>query len=92
MIHWELCKKIKFHHTNKWGKYKPDCSRILRDFEIQMDHPLPTRRPDLVLSNKKKETCHLVDFVIPADHSEVTEGEKQDKYLDFTRGLKRCRT
>ena len=27
--------------------------KILRDFEIQIDHPTPVRRPDLVLTKKK---------------------------------------
>ena len=35
---------------------------------MQTDHLIPARRPYLVLINKKKRTCHLVDFAIPADH------------------------
>ena len=27
-----------------------------------MDHPIPTRKPDLMSINKKKSICHLVDF------------------------------
>ena len=42
--------------------------KILSDFDIQMDHYIPTRRPDLVLINKKKRTCHLMDFAVPMDH------------------------
>ena len=37
-------------------------------FEIQMDHLMPARKPDLVLINKKKRICHQVDFGISADH------------------------
>ena len=29
--------------------------KILRDFEIQTDHLIPARRPDIVLINKEKE-------------------------------------
>ena len=32
-----------------------------------MDHQIEARRPDLVLINKKKKTCDLVDFAILAD-------------------------
>ena len=32
------------------------------------DDPISTRRLHLVLINKKKRTCHLIDFVIPVDH------------------------
>ena len=42
--------------------------KILWDFEITTDHPIPARTPDLVLINKKKKTCQLVDFAVPADH------------------------
>ena len=42
--------------------------KILWDFEIQTDHLITARRPDLVLINKKKRTCHFVDFAVPADH------------------------
>ena len=24
VIHWQLCKKFKFDHTNKWYMYKPE--------------------------------------------------------------------
>ena len=40
----------------------------LWDLEIQTDHPIPDKRPDLVLINKKKRTCHLKDFAVPPDH------------------------
>ena len=29
--------------------------KIHGDFEIQIDHPIPTRRPNLVFINKKKK-------------------------------------
>ena len=41
VIHWELCKKLKFHHTNKWYMHKAESVlengmyKIFRDFEIQ---------------------------------------------------------
>ena len=43
-IHWGLCKKLEFEHTNKWYMYKPESvlenetHKSLCDFEIQMDH------------------------------------------------------
>ena len=44
MIHWELCKKFKFDHMNRWYMHNPESvlknetHKILYDFEIQMDH------------------------------------------------------
>ena len=61
VIHWEMCKKFKFHHTNKWYMHNPaavlenDIHKLLWDIDIQMDHLISARRPDLIVINKKKE-------------------------------------
>ena len=63
MIHWDLRKKFRFDHTNKWYMYNSESvlenemHKILWDFEIQTDHLISARRPDLVIvnNNKKKE-------------------------------------
>ena len=62
VIHWKLCKKLKFDHTNKWSMYNtepvPENERhkILWDFEIQTDHLISARRPDLIIIiNQKKK-------------------------------------
>ena len=61
--------------------------KILWDFEIQTDHLISVRRPDLVI---KKRTCRIVEFAIPADHRvKLKESEKRDKYLDLARELKK---
>ena len=37
---------------------------------------------------KKKRTCRLVDFAVPADNRvKIKESEKRDKYLDHAREL-----
>ena len=52
---------------------------ILMDFEIQTDHLISARRPDLMVVNKKKN-CRTVDFAVPADHRvKLKESEKRDK-------------
>ena len=61
VIHWKLCQKFKFDHTNKWYKPHPESvlenvtHKILWDFEIQTDHLISARRPNLVIINKKKK-------------------------------------
>ena len=61
------------------------------DFNIQMDHLIPARKPDLIIIiNQKKRTCKIVYFAVPADHRiKLKECEKKDKYLDLTRELKK---
>ena len=67
-----------------------DTHRLLWDFGIHTDHLISARRPGLVIINKKKRTCKVVDFAVPADHKiKLKECEKRDKYLDLARELKK---
>ena len=97
VIHWELCKKMKFDHTTKWYMHKPESvlenepHKILWNFEIQTHYLIPARRPDLVIIKKKGRTCCIVNFAIPADHRvKIKESIKRDKYLDHARELKKA--
>ena len=90
-----MYKKLKFHHTNKWYMNNPapvlenNTHKLLWDFDIQTDHLISARRPDLIIINKKW-TCKIVDFAVPADYRiKLKECEKKDKYLDFARELKK---
>ena len=66
-----------------------DTRKLLWDFDIQTDHLILVRRPDLNTNQQKKRTCKIVDFAVPADHRlKLKESEKKDKYLDLARGLK----
>ena len=63
VIDWELCKKLKFDHINKWYMYKPESIRenekheILLDFEMKTDHRFQKIRPSF--NQQEKKTCHL---------------------------------
>ena len=54
---------------------------------INMNHLISVGRADLIIINKKKRTCKIVDFAVPADHR--IECEKKDKYLNGARELKK---
>ena len=47
VIYWEMWKKFKFDHTNKWYMHNPvpvlekDTHKLLWDFNIQMDNLIP---------------------------------------------------
>ena len=98
VIHWEMCKKFKFDHANKWYMHNPapvlenDTHKRLWDFNIQTDHLISVRRPDLIIINKKqkKKICKIVDFAVPPEHRiKLKECEKRDKYLDLAWKLKK---
>ena len=61
VIHWEMCKKSKFDHANKWYMHNPaavlenDTHKLQGDFDIQTDHLISARRPDLITINKTKK-------------------------------------
>ena len=65
VIHWEMCKKYKFDHTNKWYMHNPapvlenDTHKLLWDFDIHIDHLISARRPDLMIINKKRKKENL---------------------------------
>ena len=61
---------------------------MLWDFEVQTDHHIEARRPDLIIVDKERNTCQIVDFAIPGDHRvETKEKEKREKYQDLAREL-----
>ena len=67
-----------------------DSHKLLWDFNIQTDHLILARRPDLIVINKIKSICKIVDFAVSADHRiNMKESEKKDKYLDLARELKK---
>ena len=71
VIHWELCKKLKFDQTTEWYRHnrasvhENETHKLKWDFEIQTDHLISVRRPDLVIVNKKRRTCRTMDLAVP---------------------------
>ena len=61
VFHWEMCKKFEFDHTSKWYMHNPASvqqrvtHKLLWEFDIQTDHLISVRRPDLMIINKKKK-------------------------------------
>ena len=87
MIYWELCKRLKFEHTEKSYMHKQkytlenEISTILSDIKIQTDQLIPARLPDLILLSKKKRNCYLMGFAVSADHREkIKESRMINKY------------
>ena len=60
VIHWEMCKKLKFDHTKRWYMHNPvpvlenATHKILWGFNIQTDKPNPGQKTGFN-NNKKKE-------------------------------------
>ena len=58
-------KKFRFDHTKKWHMHNPalvlenDTHKLLGNFDIQTDHLISGRRPDLMIINKKRKSAKL---------------------------------
>ena len=65
--------------------------KLLWDFDIQTGHLISARNPDLIIINKKKSTCKIVDFAVSADHRIKLKESEKDKYFDLARELKKLR-
>ena len=95
-IHWEVCRKFGIEVSKKWYQYEPETvvenenSKILWDMNIQTDHVIEARRPDMVVIDKAKNHCQIIDFAVPYDSRvEQKELEKKEKYQDLARELKK---
>ena len=54
---------------------------MLRNQAVNADREVTANRPDIIIKNKKENTCTLIDVTIPADRNAVQkEAEKKLKY------------
>ena len=96
IVHWKLARKCNFEAGDKWYEHEPESVlenedyKILWDFSIQTDPVIEARRPDLVVVDKKRRTCKIIDFAIPGT-SRIDEKEKEkiEKYQDLRRELQK---
>ena len=55
-----------------------------------LKHLISARRPDVIIIKKKQRSCKIVDFACLADQIvELKGSEKNDKFLDLTKELKK---
>ena len=105
-IHWKLCKKHALERKERWYNHNPDGTaenndvKLLWDINIQCDHVIEARRPDIVIIDKRRQNRTIVDCIsttalfclllsittIPADgRAHEKEREKVDKYHELQR-------
>ena len=66
-----------------------DDVKLLWDFNIQTDHEITARRPDILIVKKKEATATIIDISVPGDtRIKDTEHEKILKYQDLKREIK----
>ena len=67
-----------------------DSWKILWHVTIQADHAIDTRRSDMVIIEKTKNECKIIDFACPFDsRNEEREKDKMKGYNNLKRELKK---
>ena len=70
IVHLELCQKFGLVGNVKWYNHKPasavenDRVKIMWDFNIQTDHVIQYRRPDIDVLYKNERKCDLIDMCL----------------------------
>ena len=85
IIHWDMYKEKGVEVSSKFLAGV----KILWDFNIQTDHIIEHRRPDVVVLDDKANSHHLVDIAVPADSRVDAKEEKIQKYQDLARELRK---
>ena len=95
-VHWEVSKQCGFVVKEKWYEHEPNAVsenndfHSLWDFEVQTDHEIEARRPDIIVTDKKNNICKIIDFALPFDSRvDSKEVEKIEKYQDLARELRK---
>ena len=91
-----LCRKYGLAASERWYEHQPetvtdnDSCKLLWDFSIQTDYVIQARRPDVILIDKEKKECKIIDFAIPYDSRvNAKEMEKIEKYQVLTREVQK---
>lgn len=86
-IHHAICKNFAFQTCAKWHTHKPKEVILSKNVEIiwdsvlSTDRPYAFNRPDIVVRDKYKKKCFIIDIACPNDINVVhKEQEKITKY------------
>ena len=69
-----------------WAQARNDKRKVLWDFTVQMDHEIYGRRPDVIVAQKKKNICRIINFAFLYDgRLDTKELEKAENHQDLAR-------
>ena len=73
IIHWALCRLYELDRADKWFEQQPssvletDRTKVLWNFNVQCDHIIEAKRPDIVVVEKEEKVYKIIDISIPGD-------------------------
>jgi hypothetical protein len=96
LLHKNICDDFGIPTTKRYWMHEPTAVtetedvKILWDFEIQTDHHITARRPDIIVVDKKKKETLIIDVAVPEDRNICDkEKEKITKYQDLRLEIKK---
>ena len=96
IVHLKLCQKFGLVGEVNWYNHisgsvvENGGVKISWDLDIQTDHVIQHRSPDIVVLYKSEKRCHLTDIGVPGDKSiELKEQEKVDNYSKLRQEVKK---
>ena len=89
-LHWKICRHYSISTPSNWYEDHPDPVTegkdvsILCNFPIHTDRTIQANRPDIVIKDKRNDTCLLIDMSVPSDNNVAAKVfEKLSKYKDL---------
>ncbi|XP_066930550.1 uncharacterized protein [Clytia hemisphaerica] len=96
-LHWCICKHYGVETgASFWYEHHPAAGVesknviILWDFPINTDRAIKANRTDMVVKDRKKRTCLLIDMSVPSDRNvSVKMFDELSKYKDLEIEIKK---
>ena len=92
----ELCQKfdlvdeVKLYNHKAASVVENGRVKILWGFNIQTDHAIQHRMPDITVLYKNERKCHFIDISVPGDkRTELKEQKKIDNYIELREDVKK---
>ena len=85
-----LDKQLPYYQYNPESVQENNNAKLYWDKDIRTDKTIEHNRPDIVLVDKKKRECFLIDVAVPLVHKlEETYQVKKQKYTDLAYEIKK---
>ena len=74
-LHWKICRHYSISTPSNWYEHHPDSVTdgqdvsILWDFPIHTDRTIQANGPDIVIKDKRNNTCLPIDMSVPSDNN-----------------------
>ena len=89
-LHWTVLQNYGFQVEKRWYEHQPQKIvegkdvTIMYDVAVNTDRAVGANRPDIVIHDREKKMCILVDVAVPNDSNiSAKEVEKLSKYKDL---------